>query len=104
MEAVVSSIAVITVAIIEAISLTERKKERYRRERTEHREQDRARESRLAMRMMDASLDLGLATALAVEQHKLNGEMKAAKEKAGVTKEEYRIFVEEIASSQIARV
>ena len=100
----ISSAAVVLVAIIEAWSLKERKNEKRRRERSERLEQDRARESRLAMQMMDASLELGLATALAVEQHKLNGEMKAAKEKAQAAQEEYRVFVLDIASRQIARV
>ncbi|MGE4485339.1 MAG: hypothetical protein AB7C97_09560 [Oscillospiraceae bacterium] len=103
-NALVSSAAVVMVAIIEAWSLKERKSEKRRRERAERLELDRARESRLAMQMMDASLELSLATAIAVEQHKLNGEMKAAKEKAQAAQEEYRVFVLDIASRQIAKV
>ncbi|NCB52861.1 MAG: hypothetical protein EOM54_13460 [Clostridia bacterium] len=102
--ALISSTAVVLVAIIEALSLSERKHEKRRQARAERLEQDRARESKLAMQMMDASLDLGLATALAVEQHKFNGELKAAKEKASAAQEEYRVFVLDIASRQIAKV
>lgn len=103
-SSLISSLAVVLVAVIEALSLRERRHEKRIRERAERLEQDRAKESRLAMQMMDASLDLGIATALAVEQHKFNGELKAAKEKAATAQEEYRVFVLDLASRQIAKV
>ena len=56
------------------------------------------------MHMMDASLDLALATAAAVEEGKLNGEMKSAREKARRAQEEYQNFVLEVAARQVAKV
>ena len=63
----------------------------------------RAEESRLSMLMMAANIDLGIATALAVEQHKFNGELKAAKASAEAAKEAYNTFILGIASKSITK-
>ena len=52
------------------------------RKLTEKRAAVRAKESKLAMKMQDASLSLSLATCIAVERGETNGEMKTAREKA----------------------
>ena len=101
--ALISGLCLITVAFIEALAARGRKKAKGDQERNERRAADRAEESGLSMRMMDASLELGLATALAVEQHKLNGEMKAAREKADKAREAYHAFLERISSRQLAK-
>ena len=74
------------------------------RKQTERRAAVRAKESKLAMKMQDASLSLSLATALAVERGETNGEMKTAREKAKVAQEEYEDFVHELASKQATSI
>ena len=101
---IISGAAVVIVAVIEALAARERRGMKKLRARTDRREAERARENRLAMHMMDASLELAIATAIAVEDGKLNGEMKAAKEKARKAQEEYQSFVLEIAARQVAKV
>lgn len=104
MGEVISAAALILVAIIEAIAATDRKRHKRDRERTERRERDRATECRLTMKMLDANLELSLATALAVEQQKLNGEMKAAKLKAAKVQDEYSEFIQQLAARQVSKV
>jgi hypothetical protein len=101
---VISGITLIIVALIEMVAARGRKREKEARALSERRAVDRAKENRLAMKMMDASLDLSLATAMAVEQCKINGEMKTAKEKARVAQKDYQEFLQEIAARQIAKV
>ena len=74
------------------------------RKQTEKRAAIRAKESKLAMRMQDASLSLSLATAIAVERGETNGEMKTAREKAETAQEEYEDFVHELASEQATSI
>ena len=74
------------------------------RKQTEKRAAIRAKESKLAMRMQDASLSLSLATAIAVERGETNGEMKAARDKAQSAQEEYEDFVHELASEQATSI
>lgn len=100
---IISGIFLVVVAVIEAVAARDRKRVKEERERDERRAADRAEESRLAMRMMDASLELGLATAIAVEEQKLNGEMKAGKAAAQAARADYHAFVEKIAARQLAK-
>lgn len=103
-NAIISAAAIVVVAVIEALAARGRKTAREDTEKNEKRAEDRAKESRLGMKMMDASLDLGVATALAVEQCKINGEMKAAKLKASAAQAEYQEFLQEVAARLIAKV
>ena len=101
---IIAGAAVVVVAVIEAFAASERRSAKKHRERSERREAERAKENRLAMNMMAASLELGLATALAVEQGKVNGELSSARTKVRLAQEEYRTFIQEIASRQVAKV
>ena len=101
---VISAAAIVLVAIIEGMAARDRKKHKIDREKSARREQDRATECRLTMKMLDANLELSIATALAVEQHKLNGEMKAAKIKAASVQEEYNGFICQLAARQVSKV
>ena len=74
------------------------------RKQAEKRAVIRAKESKLAMKMQDASLSLSLATAIAVERGETNGEMKTAREKAKTAQEEYEDFVHELASEQATSI
>lgn len=101
---IISGAFLVLVALIEVVAARGRKNEKEARARSEQRAEDRATESRLAMKMMDANLDLGLATALAVEQCKINGEMKKAKAKASDAQDDYQEFLRLVAARQIAKV
>ena len=74
------------------------------RKQTEKRAVIRAKESKLAMKMQDASLSLSLATCIAVERGETNGEMKTARDKAKTAQEEYEDFVHELASEQATSI
>ena len=74
------------------------------RKQSEKRAIIRARESKLAMKMQDASLSLSLATCIAVERGETNGEMKTARDKAKTAQEEYEDFVHELASEQATSI
>ena len=74
------------------------------RKQTEKRAAIRAKESKLAMKMQDASLSLSLATCIAVERGETNGEMKTARDKAKTAQEEYEDFVHELASEQATSI
>ena len=101
---IISGIAIVLVAIIEAIAAMDRKRSKSDRQRSERRAAVRAEESKLAMQMMDANLDLALATATAVEQGKLNGEMKAARDKAREAQENYRMFIRNVAAREVVKI
>ena len=101
---IISAFAVICVAVIESLAAMERKKAKTVREKSERRAEARSRETMLAMQMMDASLELSLSTALAVEEHRLNGEMKSAREKARRAQEEYADFIRDVAAHQFSRI
>ena len=104
MAEIISSAAVILVAVIEAVAAVERRGLKNARERSERRAEERAQESRLSMQMMDACLELGLATATAVEQGKVSCDLKSAKEKAQQIREEYRNFIRSIAARQVVKI
>jgi len=74
------------------------------RKQMEKRAAIRAKESKLAMKMQDASLSLSLATCIAVERGETNGEMKTARDKAKSAQEEYEDFVHELASEQATSI
>ena len=102
--AILSPVALILVALIEMRASKDRKVDQVYKSKTERRERQRAEESRLGMQMMDASLELGVATALAVEQGKMNGEMHSARESAAEARCEYRALIQKLASDEIAKM
>jgi hypothetical protein len=56
------------------------------------------------MKLADANIELGLATALAVELQHTNGEIKAAQEKAREAQQEYQDFMRELTASQVTNI
>ena len=100
---IITAASSVLVAIIGAISAIDHKRRKQSEARSEARAEIRAEESRLSMAMMSASIGLGIATALAVEKHKINGEMKAAKEKAAKAQTDYNDFLKKIAARQVAK-
>lgn len=102
-EYIIPAAAAVIVAIIEAVAARDRKRVKSHEAKAAERAERREEEARLSMRMMDASLELGLATALAVENHRLNGEMTLARENAQEAQAAYRQFIEHIAAKQLAK-
>lgn len=100
---IIPAAAAIIVAIIEALALRDRANVKRANARTEERAKICAEESRLSMQLSYANLELGLATALAVEQHKLNGEMRRAKESAEKAQEEYQKFLQKVTATAVTK-
>lgn len=96
LSAIVSGICAIIVAAIGAASARERK-------RTDARAAVRAEESLLSMRMMSASIDLGVATAMAVQDQKFNGEMTVAKQNAAEIQKDYQAFLQRTTAHQVSK-
>jgi len=63
----------------------------------------RQKESMLSMRFMSASVKLGIATALAVQDQKVNGHMDSAMEEAKAAEKLYKELLEEISSTKITK-
>lgn len=101
---IISAVALIMVAVIEVLSARDRKKSNDERARAEARGVMRAKESRLSMKLADANLELSLATALAVEQGKMDGEMTRARKKASEAQGAYTCFTQELTSNVITRI
>lgn len=101
--AVISAIALVAVAIIESVSLRERKKERADKERIEQRAALREHESHLSMQMMSAACALALVTAKKVTGMHTNGDVEEAMDKARDAQKNYQTFLEETAARQLAK-
>lgn len=100
----ISGAVLIIVTLIEVRATRERKRAKEDKERVEKRAALRAEENLLSIQMQEANLALGVATALAVERGKTNGEMREAKEKAKKAQERYIEFMQEtLAHSQIKK-
>jgi len=69
---------------------------------TEARAELRAEESLLAIKLMSASVNLGVATALAIKDGKTNGATDAALKEAEKAETAYKNFINKVAVKQIA--
>lgn len=101
--AVISAIALIAVAVIEAVTLKERKNAKAEKERTERRATLREQESHLSMQMMSAACALSLVTAKKVTGMHTNGDVEEAMDKAREAQSKYQEFLEETAARQLAK-
>lgn len=61
----------------------------------------RQKESRLSMRMMEASIELADVNAVALQNGKLNGDVEEARKKAKDALDEYRAFLADVTSEVI---
>ena len=100
---IITAATTLLVTIITAISTVDMRRRKKQDAKQEARAAIREEESRLSMAMMSASIDLGLATALAVKEHKINGEMADATASAKKAQSEYRAFLARIAARQVAK-
>ena len=91
---VFSGICMIVVAKIQADSNKQRKVD-------DERDARRQKESRLSMRMMEASIELADINAIALQNGRLNGNVEEARQKAKDALGEYRAFLADVTSEVI---
>ena len=93
---IITSIAAIVVAAIGAINIKQRKKDGKL-------EKQRATETRLAMEMQVACIELSDVIAIAVTGGHTNGNVEAARKKAHDAKKAYYAFINSIAAETLAQ-
>jgi hypothetical protein len=93
----------VAVAVIGGLFARESRQRKAAQNKTEERATIRAEESGLSMRFMSASIELAVATALAVKEGKANGKMDAAVTKAEKAQTDYYAFVNRVAAAQISK-
>ena len=99
--AFISAFQVVAVAIIGYFSKREAVKHKRNTESLNERAARRAAESLLAMRLMNACVELGIATAVAIHEGKSNGTMTGALQNAQNAKAAYQDFISEVAQRNI---
>ena len=92
------------VALIEAQAAKDRKKTKEDTERQKRHEAERAKEMRLNMSLIHATLQLGIVSANALTGGHNNGNVERAKEAARQAEEEYDTFLKELGANQCAKV
>lgn len=100
---IISAVAIVLVAIIEADNIRRRKKDEERQKTEEIRRARREKESRLSMELMSASVDLAYVTSLAVTGGHTNGNVEAAQKKAEAAQEAYEDFIKDEAAHAVAK-
>lgn len=100
---VISALSAIFVAVLTGLFARDTRHRKSADDNNKAHEQMRAKESRLSMQLMSASVKLGVATSMAVEQHKFNGEMKDARESAEKAQKAYWEFINSTASEEITK-
>lgn len=98
-----SALALVIVAVIEAVAVRDRKRAKEDKERVERRAAVRERESRLSMEMTSAACALALVTAKKVTGMHTNGDVEEAMTKAKAAQKEYQDFLEDVAAHQVAK-
>jgi len=76
---------------------------RVSQKKNEARAKVRQQESLLSMRFMSASIKLGIATAIAVQNKDVNGHMDKAMEEARLAEDDYRKLLQEISSEKVSK-
>lgn len=100
---VIPAVATVIVAIIEAIAARDRRKRREEKEREERRDSERMEESRLSMKLMNATLQLSVVAANALTGGHNNGNVERAKKAAEEAEREYQAFLQRVAAQEINR-
>lgn len=99
---IISAIAAIVVAVIEWRASQDRKILKKAQAEAEIRAQQREKESRLSMQMMDATLQLSVVTANALTGGHNNGNVEAARKAAEDASRAYKQFLMETTAHNIA--
>ena len=102
-NAVISALSAVCVAVLTGLFARDSKHRKTKEDERDARAKVRARESALAIQLMGANIKLGIATALAVEQKKFNGEMRDARESADRAQKAYRDFINSTAAEEITK-
>ena len=100
----ISAIALVLVAIIEAVATRERKRYKADRERAERRAALRAKESQLSMEMMSANNKLTLIIAKKLTGQHTNGDVEEAMHESMQAQRDYQDFLEETTAKQMAKM
>ena len=100
---IIPALSAIMVAIIEWIASKDRKREKDYKNEVEKRAELRARESRLSMEMMSATMQLSIVTANALTGGHNNGNVEEAKKSASEAQKNYKKFLEEVAAKEISK-
>lgn len=103
-EYIIPAISAIVVAAVEAAAAKDRKRAKKREETLKRHEQQRAEETRLAMAMNSATLQLCVVTANALTGGHNNGNVERARQAAQQAEAEYDAFVQRLAANQVAKL
>lgn len=103
-EAIISGVCLVAVAVIEAIATKDRRRAKNESERLKRHEQQRAEETRLAMAMNSATLQLCVVTANALTGGHNNGNVEQARTAAKKAEAEYDAFIQRLAANQVAKM
>lgn len=99
---IISALAVVIVAMIEARAAKDRKILLKAQEEEKIRAEQREKESRLAMQMMDATMQLSVVSANALAGGHNNGNVEAAKHAAEEASRAYKAFLMDTTAHNIA--
>ena len=100
---VISGLFMVVVALIEAQAAKDRKKTKEETKRHKQHEDERAQELRLSMRLIHATLQLGVVSANALTGGHNNGNVERARLAAEKAEEEYDNFLKELGTNQVAK-
>ena len=99
----IASIETIVVAVIGGLFIRESRRNKKAYEKADAQAALRAEEGLLSMKLTSASVNLGVATAIAIRDGKTNGEVNGALKEAGEAKRDYQDFIKRVAAKQIVK-
>ena len=100
---IIASIETIVVAVIGGLFIRESRRNKKAHEKAEAQAALRAEEGLLSMKLTSASVNLGVATAIAIRDGKTNGEICSALREAGEAEKDYQDFIKRVATRQIVK-
>jgi ABC-type nitrate/sulfonate/bicarbonate transport system ATPase subunit len=92
----------VILAVIAGLFARNSMKQKAMTKKVEERAALRQQESLLAIRLMSANVNLGIATAVSVKNNEVNGFMDTALKEAEKASEAYQTFLKEIAAKQMS--
>ena len=104
MEYIIPAVSAIVVAVIEALAARERSLAKKQAEPPKRHEPKRAEETRLAMSMNSATLQLCVVTANALTGGHNNGNVERARLAAQAAEDAYNQFIQRLAANQVAKL
>ena len=104
MEYIIPASSAIVVAVVEALAARDRSRAKKQAETLKRHEQQRAEETRLAMAMNSATLQLCVVTANALTGAHNNGNVERARLAGQAEEDSYNQFIEGLAGNQVAKV